>query len=182
MRFPAVSSPCGIHRDRRAAFTLVELIVVIVVLAILAGVAAPRLFDMSPQAKRSADLGAIAGMNEALQQKFGHNRITAANASSWVTSPAQVATLMETGALPSGITLQGSVFIDQRGNAYTFIPETAAAAARIASASGEDLDAEGSGGTSSVTPLAALLALAPWLARPVRPSHPTRPTSVERVA
>ena len=43
-------------------FTLIELIAVIVVLAILAGVALPKYFDYATQAKVSATKGTLGGM------------------------------------------------------------------------------------------------------------------------
>ena len=48
--------------QRRQGFTLIELIAVIVVLAILAGVALPKYFDYSNQAKESATRGALGGI------------------------------------------------------------------------------------------------------------------------
>lgn len=46
----------------RHAFTLIELIAVIVVLAVLAGVALPRYFDYSSQARESACRGIMNGV------------------------------------------------------------------------------------------------------------------------
>ena len=50
------------HRTlNRKGFTLIELIAVVVVLAILAGVALPKYFDYAAQAKVSACKGALGG-------------------------------------------------------------------------------------------------------------------------
>jgi prepilin-type N-terminal cleavage/methylation domain-containing protein len=46
----------------RAGFTLIELIAVIVVLAILAGVALPKYFDYSAQARASSCKGTLGGV------------------------------------------------------------------------------------------------------------------------
>ncbi len=48
------------------AFTLIELIAVIVVLAILSGVALPKFFDYSSKAKESACMGALGGVRSAI--------------------------------------------------------------------------------------------------------------------
>ena len=47
-------------------FTLVELILVIVVLAIMAAVAIPKFIDIRGDAKRSATLGALGGVRSAI--------------------------------------------------------------------------------------------------------------------
>ncbi|MCI0675382.1 MAG: type II secretion system GspH family protein [Phycisphaerales bacterium] len=49
-------------RPMRSGFTLIELIAVIVVLAILAGVALPRYFDYSAQARASSCKGTLGGV------------------------------------------------------------------------------------------------------------------------
>lgn len=174
--------------NEHRAFTLIELVVVIVVLAILSGVAIVKYHDISSEARRSADEGSLAGINEALHQKFLDNRMRDAGSSSWITTPAQVATVMQWESLPQGITVNGNQFVDQRGNTYTFIAETQTQAARIAlsgSSSGSAAGAGGAGGSgggsggsggaggsggsggSGAIPEAALvmIALAPWLGR-----------------
>ena len=57
-------------RRARKGFTLVELIAVMVVLAILAGVAAPRFFNYGDQARTAALEGSLGGMRSALAQYY----------------------------------------------------------------------------------------------------------------
>ncbi len=51
---------------RNAAFTLIELIAVIIVLAILAGVAVPRYFDYTDRARTSAMQGTLGNIRSAI--------------------------------------------------------------------------------------------------------------------
>lgn len=62
-------------KDRRSAFTLIELIAVIVVLAVLAGVALPKYFDHSAKAKESATLGALGGVRSAIANFYANAAI-----------------------------------------------------------------------------------------------------------
>lgn len=119
------------RRGRAAAFTLVELIVVIVVLGVLAGVAIPKYYDYTTAARTSADEASIAGINEALSHAYLDHRVTGAGSSSWITALSQVAGVMDTGELPHGITISGSNLVDQRGNTYALTAETAAAPAHV---------------------------------------------------
>lgn len=179
--------------DRRSSqahsgFTLIELIVVIVVLAILSGAAIVRYYDMAGSARTSADMGSLAGINEALNQKYLDNRMNSATASAWITTPGQVASVMQWDSLPHGITISNGQFVDQRGNSYAFVAETQTSPARIAvsgAGGGAGAGAGGSGGSGSgsgsggsgggsggsggagAIPEAALvmIALAPWLGR-----------------
>lgn len=116
---------------RGRGFTLIELIAVLVVLAVLSGVALPRYFDYSSQAKASADLASIAAINTALNDTFLQHRMHDADAGNWITAAVQVASVMEGGELPYGITLNSGAFVDQRGNAYNFIAETSEIPARL---------------------------------------------------
>jgi Tfp pilus assembly protein PilE len=53
-------------KSTRRAFTLVELIVIIVVLAILSGVAIPKYIDYTTSAKAAAAKGALGGVRSAI--------------------------------------------------------------------------------------------------------------------
>ncbi len=55
------------------AFTLIELIAVLVVLAVLSGVALPKYFDYSARAKSSALQGALGGVRSSLANFFSNS-------------------------------------------------------------------------------------------------------------
>lgn len=57
------------------AFTLIELIAVLVVLAVLSGVALPKYFDYSARAKSSALQGALGGVRSSLANFFSNSVI-----------------------------------------------------------------------------------------------------------
>ena len=116
---------------QRRAFTLIELIAVIVILAVLAGVALPKYFDYSVEATTSADEGSIAAINTALTLAYLDHKLTDAPAGSRITDINDIDTVMESGQLPEGITINGTQLEDQRGNLYDFTAETASAAARV---------------------------------------------------
>ncbi len=59
----------------KKAFTLIELIAVMVVLAVLAGVALPRFFNYSDQARESACKGALGGMRAGVANFYANNAI-----------------------------------------------------------------------------------------------------------
>lgn len=60
----------------RRGFTLIELIAVIVVLAILAGVALPKYFDYAAQAKVSACKGTLGGVRAAIANFYANSAIS----------------------------------------------------------------------------------------------------------
>jgi prepilin-type N-terminal cleavage/methylation domain-containing protein len=60
---------------RRSAFTLIELIVVIVVLAILSGIAIPKYIDYTAKAKESACKGVLGGVRSAVANFYGNSAI-----------------------------------------------------------------------------------------------------------
>lgn len=113
------------------AFTLIELIVVVVIIAILVGVALPRYFDHSARAKDSADDAAIAAISTALKMAYMDHRMTEAPASQWIDEVDDIAAIMNHGMLPEGITIASNKLVDQRSNTYTLTPETSTAAALV---------------------------------------------------
>ncbi len=117
-------------------FTLVELIAVIVVLAILAGVALPKVLDIGDDAKESAADGTIAALQTALHQHYVNNRATDAPSDEWVTTTADIAITLQYDELPGGLAVNADTLVDQYGATWDFTPETASDSARLTYASG----------------------------------------------
>ena len=61
-------------KQNKSGFTLIELIMVIVVLGILAAVAVPKFFDLSTEAKDSAEKGVVGGVRAGIQTYFAQNK------------------------------------------------------------------------------------------------------------
>lgn len=59
----------------KSAFTLIELIAVLVVLAILSGVALPKYFDYTARAKSSALQGALGGVRTAISNFYVNSAV-----------------------------------------------------------------------------------------------------------
>lgn len=66
----------AMNRGRVRAFTLIELIVVIVVLAILSGVAIPRYFDYAARARESACKGTLGAVRAAIANFYANQLVT----------------------------------------------------------------------------------------------------------
>lgn len=60
----------------RKAFTLIELIVVIVVLAILSGVAIPKYFDYTAKAKEAATKGTLGAVRAGIANYYANQLVT----------------------------------------------------------------------------------------------------------
>ena len=63
---------------KRRGFTLIELVAVIVVLAILAGVALPKYFDYASQARESACKGILGGVRAGIASFYANEAINGA--------------------------------------------------------------------------------------------------------
>lgn len=64
------------YAGQRQGFTLIELIAVIVVLAILAGVALPKYFDYSAQARASSCKGTLGGVRSGIANFYANSAIS----------------------------------------------------------------------------------------------------------
>jgi prepilin-type N-terminal cleavage/methylation domain-containing protein len=81
--------------SNRRAFTLVELIAVIVVLAILAGVAIPRYFDYTDRARTSAVLGTVGNVRTAIANYYANTSISGTPAFPTLAQLTTVGTVMQ---------------------------------------------------------------------------------------
>ena len=77
------------------AFTLIELIVVIVVLAILAGVAIPKYIDYTSNAKASATRGVLGGVRSAIANFYANSALTGTPAWPTLVQMQTVGTVMQ---------------------------------------------------------------------------------------
>ena len=79
----------------RSGFTLIELIAVIVVLAILAGVALPKYFDYAADAKEAACKGALGGVRAGVANFYANAAIGGAAAYPTHTEITTIGTVMQ---------------------------------------------------------------------------------------
>lgn len=79
----------------RRAFTLIELIAVMVVLAVLAGVAIPKYFNYADRAKSSALSGAIGGVRTGIANYFADSSFNGDAAYPTLTELTTVGTVMQ---------------------------------------------------------------------------------------
>lgn len=124
------------HGARARAFTLVELIVVIVLLALLAGFAMQKYINYTSQARESSDRSSIAAIQSALSYAFVDHRLQGTAPGSWITTVGGIASTMDPPMLPNGIVISGSQLVDQRGNFYDFVAESVSGPARVQLAAG----------------------------------------------
>lgn len=80
---------------RRSAFTLIELIAVMVVLAVLAGVAIPKFFDYSARARSSALQGSLGGIRTGTANFFADQSFNGSAAYPTMTELTTVGTVMQ---------------------------------------------------------------------------------------
>ncbi|MEM7754559.1 MAG: type II secretion system protein [Planctomycetota bacterium] len=81
--------------SRRHAFTLIELIAVIVVLAILAGVAVPRYFNYADQARESSVRGTLGGVRSGIASYYANSSMAGTPAYPTLTQLTTLGTVMQ---------------------------------------------------------------------------------------
>ncbi len=84
-------------KTMKRAFTLIELIAVIVVLAILSGVALPRYFDYADRAKTSAVQGALGNVRAGIANFYANSAIEGSAAYPTAAELAAVGSVMQEG-------------------------------------------------------------------------------------
>src|SRR5712671_1598902 len=82
------------------AFTLIELIAVIIVLAILSGIAIPKYIDYAARAKESSCKGTLGATRSAIANFYANSALTSTAA--WPTLP-QIQTFGSTGVMQEAI-------------------------------------------------------------------------------
>ena len=85
----------------RRAFTLIELIAVIVVLAILSGIAIPKYFDYTAQAKASSTKGTLGGVRSAIANFTSNSSLTGTTAYPTLPQLQTVGTVMQEAIAPN---------------------------------------------------------------------------------
>ena len=113
------------------AFTLIELIAVIVILAIMAGVAVPKYVNASTKAKDAADKTSIDGIQSAMRMAYLDHQQNNSPSSEYITKVTQIPAIMATGKLPNGIVIHNTLLEDQRKHRYVIYAETADRPARL---------------------------------------------------
>ncbi len=83
------------HSMNRKGFTLIELIAVVVILAILAGVALPKYFDYAAQSKASACKGVLGGVRAGIANFYSNAAISGTAAYPTLAQLQAVGTVMQ---------------------------------------------------------------------------------------
>ncbi len=83
------------HSAIRKGFTLIELIAVVVILAILAGVALPKYFDYAAQSKASACKGVLGGVRAGIANYYSNGAISGTAAYPTLAQLQAVGTVMQ---------------------------------------------------------------------------------------
>lgn len=92
------SSPA---RLARRGFTLIELIAVIIVLAILSGIALPKYFDYAARARAAATQGALGGVRTAIANYYVNTSFNGAAAYPTLTNLTTLGTVLQEALPPN---------------------------------------------------------------------------------
>ena len=111
-------TPCTNDRYKQRAFTLVELVIVILILGILAGVAAPRLFSVSSKASQRTFAQQLHVFYEAVERYYMENQTYPAESASGVL-PTELESYLLKMAFGNETAIGG--LWDYQANSYGFI-------------------------------------------------------------
>ena len=119
-------------RKHTSAFTLIELVMVIVILGILAAVAVPRFFNLSNRANVSAEQGVVGGVRAGIQTYMANHTTNAwpsplDSASNAACTPANACftnVLSQGGITDDWTKVSATQYTGPAGNTFTYTPGT----------------------------------------------------------
>ncbi len=116
--------------SKSRAFTLIELIMVIVILGILAAVAIPKYFDLQKDAKTSAEKGILGGVRSGIHTYYAQNKAWPAALDSASTAACSSANACFTTVLAQGGVTEdwtkasATTYTGPAGTTYTYTAGT----------------------------------------------------------
>ena len=115
------------NRKKDFGFTLIELIMVIVILGILAAVAVPKFFNLSGNAKQSAEQGVVGGVRAGIQTYMANDTnhawptaLDSASNGNCATSNACFGTVLAQGGITSDWSKSSLTYTGPNAGSYTY--------------------------------------------------------------
>lgn len=100
---------------RKKGFTLIELVMIIVILAILAAVAIPKYYDLQTDAKSAAEKGVVGGVRAGIHTYYAQYKAWPASLDSGTNGNAS-----KTNAFFTNVLAQGGITSDWSKNGTTY--------------------------------------------------------------